>query len=212
MGLYLKKKLDNDATIGVWQITETEEELTRLSATPTDEMEEISFIKSESLRKQRLAVRALLNALFDEKVYLSHHDNGKPYLENNAVNISITHTEKYVAVILHEEEDCGIDIESLDRDFSAVEKKALSEEEIEDLEEEKRNEQLAIYWCVKEAIFKLLSRYNVDFAEQIEIERFRPRGEGELEATFIDKNEDEQDFKLEYMTFDRHVMVWVVED
>ena len=212
MGLYLKKKLENEATIGVWQITETEEELTRLSATPSDEMEEISFIKSESLRKQRLAVRALLNALFDEKVYLSHHDNGKPYLENNAVNISITHTEKYVAVILHEEEDCGIDIESLDRDFSAVEKKALSEEEIEDLEEEKRNEQLAIYWCAKEAIFKLLSRYNVDFAEQIEIERFRPRGEGELEATFIDKNEDEQDFKLEYMTFDRHVMVWVVED
>ena len=212
MGLYLKKKLENEATIGVWQITETEEELTRLSATPTDEMEEISFIKSESLRKQRLAVRALLNALFEEKVYLSHHDNGKPYLENNAVNISITHTEKYVAVILHEEEDCGIDIESLDRDFSAVEKKALSEEEIEDLEEEKRNEQLAIYWCAKEAIFKLLSRYNVDFAEQIEIERFRPRGEGELEATFMDKNEDEQDFKLEYMTFDRHVMVWVVED
>ncbi len=212
MGLYLKKKLDNDATIGVWQITETEEELTRLSATPTDEMEEISFIKSESLRKQRLAVRALLNALFEEKVYLSHHDNGKPYLENNPVNISITHTEKYVAVILHEDDDCGIDIESLDRDFSAVEKKALSEDEIEDLEEEKRNEQLAIYWCAKEAIFKLLSRYNVDFAEQIEIERFRPRGEGELEATFIDKNEDEQDFNLEYMTFDRHVMVWVVED
>ena len=190
MGLYLKKKLENEATIGVWQITETEEELIALSATPTDEMEEISFIKSESLRKQRLAVRALLNALFEEKVYLSHHDNGKPYLENNPTNISITHTEKYVAVILHDENDCGIDVESLDRDFSAVEKKALSEE----------------------AIFKLLSRYNVDFAEQIEIERFRPRGEGELEATFIDKNEDEEEFNLAYMTFDRHVLVWVVGD
>ena len=212
MGLYLKKKLENDATIGVWQITETEQELINLSATPTDEMEEISFIKSESLRKQRLAVRALLNALFEEKVYLSHHDNGKPYLENNPTNISITHTEKYVAVILHEENDCGIDVESLDRDFSAVEKKALSEDEIEDLEDEKRNEQLAIYWCAKEAIFKLLSRYNVDFAEQIEVERFRPRGEGELEATFMDKNEDEQEFDLRYMTFDRHVLVWVVGD
>ena len=212
MALYLKKELENEATIGVWQITETEEELKALSATPADEMEEISFIGSESMRKQRLAVRALLNALFDEKVYLSHHDNGKPYLENNPVNISITHTEKYVAVILHEEQDCGIDIESLDRDFSAVEKKALSEDEIEDLEDEKRNEQLAIYWCAKEAIFKLLSRYNVDFAEQIEIERFRPRGEGELEATFIDKNEDEEEFDLEYMTFDRHVLVWVVGD
>ena len=212
MGLYLKKKLENEATIGVWQITETEQELMELSSTPTDEMEEISLIRSESLRKQRLAVRALLNPLFDEKVYLSHHDNGKPYLENNPINISITHTEKYVAVILHEENDCGIDVESLDRDFSAVEKKALSEDEIEDLEDEKRNEQLAIYWCAKEAIFKLLSRYNVNFAEQIEVERFRVRGEGELEATFIDKNEDEEEFDLEYMTFDRHVLVWVVGD
>ena len=212
MGLYLKKKLKCGATIGVWQVTETEEELTGMSATPSDEMEEISFIKSESMRKQRLAVRALLNTLLDEKVYLSHHDNGKPYLENNPLNISITHTDKYVAVILHEDQDCGIDVESLDRDFSAVEKKALSEDEIEDLEDEKRNEQLAIYWCAKEAIFKLLSRYNVDFAEQIEIERFRPRGEGALEATFIDKNEDEEEFELEYITFDRHVLVWVVGD
>ena len=212
MGLYLKKKLKCGATIGVWQVTETEEELTGMSATPSDEMEEISFIKSESLRKQRLAVRALLNTLLDEKVYLSHHDNGKPYLENNPLNISITHTDKYVAVILHEDQDCGIDVESLDRDFSAVEKKALSEDEIEDLEDEKRNEQLAIYWCAKEAIFKLLSRYNVDFAEQIEIERFRPRGEGALDATFIDKNEDEEEFELEYITFDRHVLVWVVGD
>ena len=209
MGLYLKKKLDNEAEIGVWQITETEEELKELSSTPTDEMEEISFIRSESLRKQRLAVRALLNTMFDDKVYLSHHDNGKPYIENNPINISITHTAKYVAVILHEEENVGIDIESLDRDFSVVEKKALSEDEIEDLEDEKRNEQLAIYWCAKEAIFKLLSRYNVDFAEQIEVERFRPRGEGELEATFTYKDEEEE-FDLEYITFDRHVLVWVV--
>ena len=210
MALYLKKELENEAEIGIWHITETEEELKELSATPSDEMEEISFIRSESLRKQRLAVRALLNTMFDEKVYLSHHDNGKPYIENNPINISITHTANYVAVILHDDEDVGIDIESLDRDFSAVEKKALSEDEIEDLENEKRNEQLAIYWCAKEAIFKRLSVYNLDFAEQIEIERFRPRGEGELEATFINKDGDEEEFDLEYMTFDRHVLVWVV--
>ena len=210
MALYLRKELENEAEIGVWEITETEEELKELSMTPTDEMEEISFIRSESLRKQRLAVRALLNTLFDDKVYLSHHDNGKPYIENDAINISISHTERFVAVILHKEANVGIDIESLDRDFSVVEKKALSEDEIDDLEDEKRNEQLAIYWCAKEAIFKLLSVYNLDFAEQIEIERFRPRGEGELEATFVNEDGDEEEFDLEYMTFDRHVLVSVV--
>ena len=210
MALYLKKELDDDARIYVWEITETEEELLATTAVPDNELEELSYTRSEARRKEKLATRALLNKIFPEKLYLGHHDNGKPYLENNPTNISITHTEKYVAVILHEDQDCGIDIESLDRDFSAVEKKALSEDEIEDLEDEKRNEQLAIYWCAKEAVFKLLSRYSVDFAEQIEIERFRPRGEGELEATFIDKNEDEEEYDLEYMTFDRHVLVWVV--
>ena len=210
MALYLKKELENKAEIAVWQITETEEELKTLSSTPSDEMEEISWIKSETMRKQRLAVRALLNELFDEKVYLSHHDNGKPFLENRVTNISIAHTDKYVAVILHDTEDVGIDIESLDRDFSAVELKALSEDEIEDLDDEKRNEQLAIYWCAKEAIYKRLSIYNVDFAEQIEIAKCHPRGEGELEATCVSKGGYEDEYELEYMTFDRHVLVWVV--
>lgn len=212
MSLYLKKEFEDGTRIGVWQISETEEELCARSSTPTDEMEEISFVKSESVRKQKLAVRALLNEMFEDKVYLSHHDNGKPYIENNAINISITHTDKYVAVILSDDEEVGIDCESLDRDFSAVEKRALSEEEIDDLEDdEKRNEQLAIYWCAKEAVYKKMSQYNVDFAEQIEVDGFRPKGEGEITATFLHKDGYEEEFDLNYITFDRHVLVWVVE-
>ena len=66
MALYLIKDLDDDyhSKLGVWQITESEEELKRLSSVPTDELEEISYIKSASLRKQKLAVRALLDVLF----------------------------------------------------------------------------------------------------------------------------------------------------
>ncbi|MBO8479750.1 MAG: 4'-phosphopantetheinyl transferase superfamily protein [Bacteroidetes bacterium] len=211
MALYLIKDLDDDyhSKLGVWQITESEQELRALSSVPSDELEEISYIKSESLRKQKLAVRTLLDRLFEEKVYLNHHDNGKPYIENSSINISITHTDKYVAVIVNDSEEVGIDCESLDRDFSAVEKKALSEDEIEDLDEDQRNEQLAIYWCAKEAVYKKMSQYNVDFAEQIEIENFRMRGEGELEATFIQKDGFEEEIHLQYMTFDRHVLVWV---
>ncbi len=211
MALYLLKELDDDyhSKLGVWQVSETEAELRALSSIPSDELEEISYIKSESLRKQKLAVRALLDAMFEDKVYLSHHDNGKPYIENCATNISITHTDKYVAVLLNDTEEIGVDCESLDRDFSAVEKKALSEEEIDDLDDDKRNEQLAIYWCAKEAVYKKMSQYNVDFAEQIEIEDFHPRGEGKLDAVFTEKDGYEEEIHLQYMTFDRHVLVWV---
>lgn len=212
MALYLIKDLDDDyhSKLAVWQITETEQELLALTSVPSDELEEISYIRCESLRKQKLAVRALLDALFEEKVYLSHHDNGKPYIENSATNISITHTNKYVAILINDGFEVGIDCESLDRDFSAVEKKALSEDEKDDLDDEMRNEQLAIYWCAKEAVYKKMSQYNVDFAEQIEIDNFRMHGEGELDATFIEKDGYEQELHLQYMTFDRHVLVWVV--
>ena len=210
MALYLRKKLDNKAEIAVWHVTETEEELIQLSSVPTDEMEEISLFRNEDHRRQKLAVRALLNEVFEEKMYLNHHDNGKPYLENCATNISITHTNKYVAIIIHDEEELGIDIESLDRNFAPVEEKALSEEEIDDLDDDKKNEQLAIYWCAKEAIFKRMSQSRVNFAEQIEVEKFNLKKEGELEATFIHKDEYEEDFELEYMMFDRHVLVWLV--
>ena len=125
------------------------------------------------------------------------------------MNISITHTNKYVAVLLNDTIEVGVDCESLDRDFSAVEKKALSEDEIEDLDEDKRNEQLAIYWCAKEAIYKKMSQFNVDFAEQIEVEEFRVKGEGELDATFTQKDGYEEELELHYITFDRHVLVWV---
>jgi len=211
MALYLIKDLDDDyhSRLGVWKVTETESELRSLTSIPSDELEEISYIKNESLRRQKLAVRALLDVLFEDKVYLSHHDNGKPYIENSATNISITHTDKYVAVLLNDTEEVGIDCESLDRDFSAVEKKALSEDEIDDLDDDRRNEQLAIYWCAKEAVYKKMSQYNVDFAEQIEVDEFNLRGKGELEASFIHKDGYEEDVNLRYMTFDRHVLVWV---
>lgn len=210
MALYLKKELDNDATIYVWEITETEKELLESTAVPEDELEELAFTKSEARRKEKLATRALLNEIFPEKLYLGHHENGKPYLENSATEISITHTNRFVAIIVHPDEVLGIDIESLDRDFSAVEKKALSEEEREDLSDKNRTLQLAIYWCAKEAIYKRMSLSGADFAEQIEIEKFNPHEDGELDAIFTHKDGTEEELELEYEVFDGHVMVWIV--
>ena len=115
MALYFRKRVQKKAEIAVWKIEETEEELLRICSVPDDELEEIMFIQNEQRRKEKLAVRALLNEVFEDKVYLEHHDNGKPFLENNPCEISITHTQKYVAIIIHPDEYVGIDIESLSR-------------------------------------------------------------------------------------------------
>lgn len=210
MGLYLRKKLRNGAEISVWEVTESEDDLLKLVSIPNDELEELYLTRSEARRKEKLAVRALLNTVFEEKVYLGHHDNGSPFIQNNSIHISITHTNRFVAIITHPTEDVGIDIESIERDFSVVEKKALSEEEREDLSEKHRNLHLAIYWCAKEAIYKRMSQHGVDFAKQMEVDKFNPKDEGEIDATFIDKDGEEEEFELEYEVFDNHVMVWLV--
>ena len=235
MGLYLRKDLKGGGTIAVWEITETEKELLDIIAKDEEdrdeELEEISLYKSEQARRERLSVLALVQTLFEEPVHIGHHENGAPYIENDSTRISITHTNRFSAVIIHPSEEVGIDIESIKRDFTAVEKRALSDDEREDLVDkdendpeqmEERNTQLAIYWCAKEALYKRMGRNNVDFSEDMEVDRFSVRDEGEIDVTFKypqsehildedgeEKNEEEE-FEMQYEVFQDHVMVWMV--
>lgn len=210
MGLLFTRELDNGATISLWEVVESEEELLNLSSIPNDEIEELKQTKSLARRREKLAVRALLNELFDGKVYLGHHDNGRPFLQNSLIEISISHTNRYVCVLTHPEESVGVDIESLERSFSAVEKKALSLEEIENLSDKSRNLHLAIHWSVKEAVYKRMSLSDVDFSKQIEIKKFTPRDNGELDVLFISKDGEEQEFEVNYEVFDNHILAWLV--
>lgn len=212
MGLYLREKLDNGAVISVWKITESEEELMNSVSVPNDELEELSFIRTSDRRKEKLAIRALLDCTFDEKVYLGHHDNGRPFIQNNVIEISISHCNDYAAIMTHPVDHIGIDIESTLRDFSVVEKRILSEEEREDLSSRDTNTQLAVYWSAKEAVYKLMSRTSVDFESQIKIEKFTLRDEGELEAFFIDRDGGKTRLELGYRLFDNHVLVWACEE
>ncbi len=210
MGLFLSRELENGATLSLWDITESEEELLKLSSVPKEELEELHLIKSSSRRRERLAVRALLNELFDGKVYLGHHDNGRPFLQNSLTEISISHTSRFVSILTHPEESVGVDIESLERSFSAVEKRALSNQEREMISDKQRNTHLAICWSAKEALYKRMSLTDVDFANQMLIKRFTPKESGELQAVFIDKDGEEQDFELSYEILENHVMAWIV--
>lgn len=211
MGLYFSRELEENALLAVWEITESESELIDICSLPNIEKEELEITKSEPRRKERLAVRALLHVLFDDKVYLGHHDNGQPFLQNSIVEVSISHTGRFAAVLTHPEHNVGIDIESLERDFSVVEKRALSAKEIEDLSEKNRNTHLAVYWSAKEAIFKRMSLSNVNFAQQIEIKKFTLKDHGEIEAIFrFPEKQKESVLDLKYELFDNHVMVWIV--
>ncbi|HPJ82602.1 MAG: 4'-phosphopantetheinyl transferase superfamily protein [Bacteroidales bacterium] len=212
MGLYYQEQFKNGAQIVVWEITETEEQLQEICTLPNEEQEELSYITNPQRRLERLAVRAILHHIFQEKVYLGYHENGRPFLQNSIVELSIAHTRRFACVLTHPENSVGIDIESLGRNFNAVEKKAVRESEKEFLSErpEVRQQQLALIWCVKEALFKYMSQPDVDYVEQMEVDRFTPRESGEIDAVFYQKDGYKEAFTLEYKILDDHVMVWLV--
>ncbi len=199
----------NRSITAVWEITETEEELLRDASIPNNEAEELLLTTNPQRRLERIAVRVLLNKVLGEKVYLRHHDNGRPFLPNNTANLSITHTQRFAAIIYNEDEPVGIDMEALHRDFSAVEHKALSDEERNYLSGKHRKEQLCILWCAKEALYKFISENGIDFARQLYVEKFSPKKQGKLKATYTDNDGWETDFELRYETVKDHMMVWV---
>ena len=191
MSLFYSKKLDNGATIWLWKIDGS------------------SSCKQPRKREQE-AVKCLLNQVLNKDVLLCHHENGRPYLENCNLQISISHTSLFAAVIAHSSFNVGIDIENLSRNFSVVEKKALGSKEKLDLHPTDTNLSLAIYWSAKEAVYKRVSQPGTDFANQIFVKKFDPLNCTQLEALFTDNQGRVSEFQLGCEVIDNHIMVWTV--
>lgn len=213
MPLYSIDKFDDGGSLAIWKITEQEEELRSIAAVPDEEQDDINLSPLKKRRLERYAVRALLNVLFEERVYLGYEEDNSPYLKNSHCGVSISHSGEYACVFIHENESVGVDIEQMDRDFSAVEKKILSESEKAFISDKYRQAQLGIIWCAKEAVYKMMCERGVDFSEQIEIEKFIPREEeGALEATFISQRGKKSELELSYRLFEGYALVWLTSD
>jgi len=198
--------------IAVWEITETEEMLMQCISEHDRVLEDLMSTTHPQRRLERLAARALLKNVLNKDVHLQHDDNGRPYLANSTANISISHTKRFAVIIYNEKLPVGCDIERHNRNFSAVEQKALSDEEREYLSDKCRNLQLCLLWCAKEAIYKCVKEDGVDFARQIFVKKFIPREKGKLTAVYTNSDGLVTEFTLRYKMMDRHLMVWTVNN
>ena len=206
MALYYREKSNDNSELAIWELTESEPEAARLAAA-LQAMPET--IKSEKRRKEYAAVRALLHEIFGTGHSLEHYPNGRPYLSSGAAQISIAHTRRFVVVLTHPDKRVGVDIECLERDFSAVERRALSGREISFLSKEFRSLHLAIMWSAKEALYKCMSQEDIDFALQMRIEPFAPEESGTLCARFLHKDQSSTTHFLKYKTVDNHILVYM---
>ena len=208
--LYSIQKYKDGSAIAIWEITETEEVLRQICPLPHKDEEELRFINNVQRRKERLVVYLLLERLFGKKIYLGYYDNGRPFLQNEVGDISISHTSRFACIIYHPTEHVGIDIENTLRNFAVVEQKALSIKEQNYLNRKNRNIQLCLIWSAKETLYKYIGESGIDFAAQLEIEKFTPHTKGKLEATYINKAQEATVYELSYEAIADHIMVWMV--
>jgi 4'-phosphopantetheinyl transferase len=187
MPVLFKDFLGNGSIIGVWQISESVEELYNKIEITLDEENTLQSYKHQSRKKQWLSYRALIQDMVEENYHISFSDFGKPFLNIQKKNkhISITHSGDYSAVIINEHLTVGIDIEKPALRIERVSERFLSDKELSFIEPNNKWNHLTVCWTAKEALFKIHGNLCYDFREQINLEPFIYSEAGEIDCTIL---------------------------
>jgi putative glycerol-1-phosphate prenyltransferase len=196
----------NDIIIGFWQITETVEELLHLLENCDIDNEAYDKIKNENRRKQWLAARCLVKTLTQNNHKILYTDCGKPFVET-IFDISITHTQDIVCVILSNSQKVGIDIEYISSRIEKIAHKFLNETERNFIDKNNYHKHLFACWGAKEALYKLYGERNLIFDRDMIIAPFEISDEGTFSAQLI-TNDLNKEFYFKYFTFDNYMLVW----
>jgi len=197
-------ELEN-ARIMVWQLTESVETLKgQLDMT---EQEKIGFdkINSDKRRLEFLGIRVALNALLGKEIHIEYDMEGKPHLSDRSYQISISHSNKWIAVMAHPSRMVGIDIECPTDKIQKLYRRFLSRTEQAELSDGKDIRQLLLAWSGKEALYKIIGKEAVDFATQLRIFPFEVKPSGSVKAQHIPSDSY---FQLFYQLTEQYALVY----
>ena len=115
-------------------------------------------ISSKKRQLEYIAVRVLLQYLINGSTNIQYLSSGKPYLLKLKTNISISHTDGYVAILLSDTHVPGIDIEKNNQRVLNLKSRIVGPNEFA-----QSSEEILLHWCAKETAFKILDCKGVDF-------------------------------------------------
>ena len=178
----------DDAKLLVWEITQSIEELVSGFEDFTLFAADFEKINSDKRKIEFLGTRWLLKTLLGKETNVQYTADGKPYLNDGSYHISLSHSGKWMAVMIHPSKQVGIDIECPTDKIQKVYKRFLSETEQTELSNGKNIKQLQIAWSAKEALYKIIGKEAVDFANQLRLFPFKVETEGQITAQHIITN------------------------
>lgn len=203
--MLIHKEENYNCQWGIWRMEETPEVLLSQLSNVQDLTDFISTTTSQTRIIERIAVRVLLKTLLGEEKTINYQPNGKPYFEDGSINISISHTKGYVAVILSQSPLTGIDIEYISDRAKRVRSRFISDMEYIDPQHETLH--LLLHWSGKETMYKALSKEEIDLKNNFRIHKFTPQQKGFFEAseTFTENNFQ---FQIRYIVADDYVVTY----
>ncbi|OAQ40244.1 4'-phosphopantetheinyl transferase [Pedobacter psychrophilus] len=202
--------IDQDTSIGLWQITESSIDLESRLQLKTHELSHLNSLSKGKRNLHWLATRVLLRKMLNTNEYIDCRadENGKPILINHPYHISLSHSYDYAAVMISKTKKVGIDIEIIKNKIERVQNKFLNLKELDAIDNKDRIEKLYIYWCAKEALYKLNGKKETSFKDHIHIKPFNYLPYGDLSAT-IEKDNSIDTYTVNYKKVDNYMLGYV---
>lgn len=175
MPLYETRHINNRSILAVWRIEEDIEELRRQVYLTEPDKQLLESFGNGQRCKEWLATRLLTQMMLEEDVSISYEPTGKPYILNSEWEISITHKNEFVGIVLGKNKRVAIDIEQLASRLDKVYDYYMRPEELDSLDRSQRNFQLHLFWCAKECLVKVANRKDLRVLEDMYVHPIHTR-------------------------------------
>ena len=164
------RKINEQTFMSFWQITESIPELLEQLKNVRPE-KNIPAYKSEMRQKEWLASRILayqmLAKFTPEKFVLISNEHGKPHFPDTNLHVSISQSAELVGVLMSGCYEVGIDIEKIKPKALKLAFKFLSDKELTFIQDDQTK--ACLYWSAKETLFKMYSRKQLHFIENLNL-------------------------------------------
>jgi 4'-phosphopantetheinyl transferase EntD len=171
MALEFIKQINENIHLAVWKIEEDldfYEKNVLLSFIDQRIFEETSHPEKKlEFMAGRMLCKTVLNQLKISDQPIFRNEYGKPQIPDSAYDISLSHTENYIALTIGHKLNVGIDIEKPKAKMAKVAPRLFTEKEMDYCQNN------LVYfskvWSAKEVLYKLFMKRELDFREHLSV-------------------------------------------
>lgn len=172
MPLIIEEIINESIVVGVWHCIESLGELEADIKLPDHDQLELKKTSLHKRKIEKTIARMLVKELYEKHFNLEYKGlkkltTGKPIIVDSDKEISISHCENYLCVLISTKDKAGIDLQNVNDKIQRVAPRIFSEDELEQIGTNKML--LARAWSAKEAMFKYYEKGEINFKKHLSL-------------------------------------------